>query len=138
MKARYVLLIVFFLGLFISYIPGWLRNNKTRKQAQEIAQRHIKHTSSHLEKGQYTIMLPDLDLWGKQFQVITNIGKYGKSVRVTSSGHDLTQETDDDISATSTHTDIDKIVGDTIEHGSRRIGKGLVEGVIDGIRKKRE
>lgn len=75
---------------------------------------------------------------GKQFHATTNIGRYGKSVIVTSGGHDLTQETDDDVSATSTYTDIDEMVGDTIERGSRRVGKGLVEGVIDGIRNKRE
>ena len=67
MKARYILLIVFLLGLLISYIPGWLRNRETYKQAQEIAQRHIKNLTSHLEEGQYTTALPDLDLWGNNF-----------------------------------------------------------------------
>ena len=116
------------------FIPRWTEESRVRRQARELA-RGLSGQLMQLTKGEHRDTLPERDVWGRRFEVVFNVGEYRQSVTVTSGGRDLVHGSSDDISGKYTRMDLDKVVGDTIERGARRVGKGFTDGALESLKR---
>lgn len=120
-------------GAGIFFVPRWVENGRVRTRAQELA-RSLSGKLKELPNGEHKDTLPEVDAWGRRFEAAFKVDEYHQSVIVTSSGRDCVLGSGDDISSKYTHTNLDKMVGDTIERGARRVGKGFTDGALESLK----
>ncbi len=112
-------------------IPRWNEVSRTRELAQALA-RQLSEQLPELTEGR-SEFLPEQDAWGQEFEAVFVVGDYSRSVTVTSVGRDGVGS-DDDISGRCRHLDVAKAIGDTVERGANRVGKGFTDGVLDSLK----
>lgn len=113
-------------------IPRWITESNVRAQAQELA-RQLSGQLAELPEGR-TEFLTETDAWGREFKAVFVVGDYIRSVTVSSVGRDGVADTGDDISGRCSRTDVAKAIGDTVERGAKRVGKGFTDGVLDSLK----
>lgn len=115
------------------FVPRWMEESRVRKQAQELAH-SLSGKLVILPKGEHRDTLPEMDVWGRRFEAAFKVEEYYQSVTVTSGGRDLVQGNGDDISGVYTRRDFGKAIGDGIERGARRVGKGFTDGALESLK----
>ena len=113
-------------------IPRWITESGVRAQAQELA-RELSGQLPELSEGR-TEFLPERDAWGRNFEAVFVVGDYVRSVTVSSAGRDGVPDSGDEISGRCSRTDVAKAIGDTVERGAKRVGKGFTDGVLDSLK----
>lgn len=113
-------------------VPRWITESRVRAQAQELA-RALSGQLPELSEGR-TELLPERDAWNQEFEAVFVVGGYTRSVTVSSVGRDGIQGNGDDISGRCSRTDVGKAIGDTVERGAKRVGKGFTDGVLDSLK----
>lgn len=113
-------------------IPRWITESNVREQAQRLA-RELSKQLPELSEGR-TEFLSERDAWDQEFEAVFVMDDYSRSVTVSSVGRDGIQGNGDDISGKCSRTDVAKAIGDTIERGAKRIGKGFTDGVLNSLK----
>lgn len=120
-------------GAGIFFIPQWMEDSRVRRQAETLA-RGLSGKLEELPKGEHKDTLPEQDAWGRRFEAVFKVDEYYQSVIVTSSGRDLVHGSGDDISGKYSHMNLSEAVGDGIERGARRVGKGFTDGALESLK----
>ena len=121
------------IGAGVFFIPRWREDSRVRRQAETLA-RSLSGKLKELPNGEHKDTLPEVDAWGRRFEAAFKVDEYHQSVIVTSSGRDCVFGNGDDISGKYAYMNLSKAVGDGIERGARRVGKGFTDGALESLK----
>ena len=117
-----------FLGLRMS------ENNRTTKACRAWTVKILHGAKADkLEPGVYVATLPTNDPWDTAYASNLTVSEFSNVVIVSSAGRDMEFGTRDDFNIGRTDLHKRKIIGAALKEGSRSVGHGLAQGMIEGV-----